>query len=297
MRNEFTTASTCAEALRNLALEGGGFAMFPRGSYRPDSTAWAVLSLAATRSGSLDQDMVESGRSRLTASQLEDGRVSMSSSNPESFWPTPLAVLAWHGSENHAKPCSHAIGFLLETSGKHWVKESGSPLAHDTSIRGWSWTENTHSWVVPTALSILALRISGFGEHDRVREGIRLLMDRQLPSGGWNFGNTLTYGKELYPQEDCTGLALCALTDCVSREEVGKSITYLQSRVMQVRTPLSLGWGILGLGAWGRRPGQATALVSECMRRQEKYGAYDTTLVSLLLLALAGKEGLLSLFG
>ena len=271
--------------------------MFPGGAYRPDSTAWAVLSLAATRSGSRDHDVVESGRSRLTASQLEDGRVCISSSNPESFWPTPLAILAWHGSAKHAKPRSHAIDFLVKTSGKQCEKEYGSPLAHDTSIRGWSWTENTHSWVVPTSLSILALRISGFGEHDRVREGIRLLMDRQLPSGGWNYGNTLTYEKELYPETDCTGLALSALTDCVSPGEVGKSITYLQSRVMQVRTPRSLGWGILGLGAWGRRPGQATVLVSECMSRQEKYGAYDTTLVSLLLLASAGKEGLLSLFG
>ena len=295
VRSDLT--SICTEMLKTRALPEGGFAMFSGGLYRPDATVWAVLSLAAAGSGGRTGDMIESGRSRLTASQLEDGRVSISSSNPESFWPTPLAILAWHGSEKHAKPRSHAIDFLLKTSGKHWVKEYGSPLAHDTSIKGWSWTENTHSWVVPTSLSILALRISGFGEHDRVREGIRLLMDRQLPSGGWNFGNTLTYGKELYPQADCTGLALSALADCDSPGEVGKSITYLQSRVMQVRTPLSLGWGILGLGAWGRRPGQATAWVSECMSRQDKYGAYDTTLVSLLLLAMAGKEGLLSLFG
>jgi len=294
---KFTPASTCVEALISSALEGGGFAMLPGGVYRPDSTAWAVLSLAATRSGSRAHDVVESSRSRLTASQLADGRVCLSSSNPESFWPTPLAILAWHGSEKHARPRSRAIDFLLKTSGKHWVKEYGSPLAHDTSIKGWSWTENTHSWVVPTSLSILALRVSGLGEHDRVREGVRLLMDRQLPSGGWNFGNTLTYGKELYPQADCTGLALCALADFVSPGEVGKSIAYLQSRGMRVRTPLSLGWGILGLGAWGRRPAQATAWISECMSQQEKYGVYDTMLVSLLLLALEGKEGPLSLFG
>src|SRR3990172_8129512 len=290
-------ASSCAEELRSRALEGGGFTMFPGGTDRPDATAWAVLSLAATRSGARDHDVIGSGRSRLAAGQLEDGRVSISPSDPDSFWPTPLVILAWHGSEKHAVARSHAIDFLLNTSGKHWAEEKDSPLAHDTSIPGWSWTNDTHSWVEPTSLSILALRISGFGEHDRVREGIRLLMDRQLPSGGWNFGNTLTYGKELYPQADCTGLALSALTDCVSPGEVGKSITYLQSRVMQVRTPISLGWGILGLGAWGRRPGQATAWVSECMSRQDQYGAYDTTLVSMLLLALAGKEGLLSLFG
>lgn len=296
MMSKSPLASICAKTLISRALAGGGFSMFPEGAYRPDSTAWGVLSLAATRSVSGDHDVVESGRSRLIENQLEDGRVSMSSSNPESYWPTPLAILAWHGSEKHAEPCSRATDFLLRTSGRHWVKENGSPLAHDTSIRGWPWTDNTHSWVVPTALSVLALRISGLGEHDRVHEGIRLLMDRQLPSGGWNFGNTLIFGKELYPQPDCTGLALSALSDAVSFVEVRKSASYLQSQAMQVRTPLSLGWSVLGLGAWGKRPGQATAWLSECMSRQERYGAYDTTLVSLLLLALEGKEGLLRLF-
>jgi hypothetical protein len=246
--------------------------------------------------GARDHVAVESGRSRLAGSQLEDGRVIVTPSGLESYWPTPLAVLAWHDSEKHAKERSRAIDFLLGTSGKHWVRKDNSPLAHDTSIQGWSWTQDCHSWVEPTSLSIIALRVSGLGDHIRVREGVRLLMDRQLPAGGWNYGNTLVYGTELYPQPDCTGLALSALADCVPRSEVGKSIEDLTSQVTRVRTPLSLGWGVLGLGAWGRKPGQTAAWVSECMSRQRKYGAYDTTLVSLLLLSLAARKGLGSLF-
>jgi len=270
--------------------------MLPGGTYSPDATAWAVLALAATGSGGRDRGVIESGRSRIAASQGGDGRVSISQSAPDSFWPTSLGILAWHGSEKHAEQRSRAIDFLLRTSGKHWVKEGRSPLAHDTSIQGWSWTQDTHSWVEPTSLSILALRISGLDDHIRVREGIRLLEDRQLPAGGWNYGNTLVYGKELYPQPDCTGLALSALAGCIPRPEVEKSLKYLQSQVTRVRTPLSLGWGILGLGAWGQKPGQTTAWVSECMSRQEKHGAYDTTLVSLLLLSLNAREGLGSFF-
>jgi hypothetical protein len=271
--------------------------MFPGGPYRPDATAWAVLSLAAAGSDGRDRDVIESGRSRLAASQSEDGRVSISPSDHGSFWPTPLAILAWHGSEKHAEQRSRAINFLLRTSGKHWVKEGNSPLAHDTSIRGWSWTQDTHSWVEPTSLAILALRIAGHGDHVRVREGIRLLEDRQLPAGGWNYGNTLVYGKEMYPQPDCTGLALSALAGCIPPPEAGKSLKYLQSQVTRVRTPFSLGWGILGLGAWGKKPGPATAWVTECMSRQEIYGAYDTTLVSLLLLAVESREGLVVFLG
>jgi len=271
--------------------------MLPGGTYSPDATAWAVLALAATGSGGRDRGVIESGRSRIAASQGGDGRVSISQSAPDSFWPTSLGILAWHGSEKHAEQRSRAIDFLLRTSGKHWVKEGRSPLAHDTSIQGWSWTQDTHSWVEPTSLSILALRISGLDDHIRVREGIRLLEDRQLPAGGWNYGNTLVYGKELYPQPDCTGLALSALAGCIPRPEVEKSLKYLQSQVTRVRTPLSLGWGILGLGAWGQKPGPTTDWISECMSRQEKHGAYDTTLVSLLLLALNSREGLGAFLG
>lgn len=297
MMDGSTLALSCAEELRSRALEGGGFAMFPGGEYRPDATAWAVLSLAATRSGARDHDVIESARSRLAGSQLKDGRVSISPSDPDSFWPTSLVILAWHNSEKHAVARSHAIGFLLNTSGKHWAKEEDSPLAHDTSIPGWSWTKDTHSWVEPTSMSILALSVSGFGEHDRVREGICLLMDRQLPAGGWNIGSTLVYGKESYPQSDCTGIALSALAGNIPQGEVEKSLRYLRSQVRRLRTPQSLGWGILGLGAWGQRPGQATAWIHESMSRQKKYGVYDTTLVSLLLFALERKKGFRTLFG
>ena len=287
----------CADTLRNRSLEGGGFPFYPGGAFRTDATAWAVLALALATTGTRDHDIVDSGRDRLAASQLEDGRVSVSSSDPGSFWPTSLAILAWHGSSKYAKHESRATDFLLRTTGKHWEKQENSPLAHDTSIQGWPWMQDTHSWVEPTSLSILALRITGMGEHERIREGVRMLMDRQLPSGGWNHGNTLTFGTEQFPQADCTGIALNALAGEVPKTDVEKSVKYLRTQVTRLRTPLSLGWGILGLAAWGRRPGQATAWLGECLARQDLFGSYDTTLLSLLLIALEGRSGLGSMFG
>ncbi len=270
--------------------------MFPGGSYRVDATAWAVISISAAGSVGLGRDILDAGRTRLAESQSEDGRVSISKSVPASFWPTPLAILAWYGSEKYAKHRSRAVDFLLGIAGKHWAKQSSSFYAHDPSIRGWPWTEDTFSWVDPTSLCILALRIAGDGAHERVREGIHMLMDRQLPSGGWNFGNTIVYGSELYPQADCTGMALSALAGNVPQDDVGKSVKYLQEQVKKLRSPLSLCWGILGLGAWGKRPEQATAWIGECLTRQKIYGEFNTVLVSLLLLALEGKGGIEGLF-
>ena len=153
-----------------------------------------------------------------------------------------------------------------------------SPIGHDTSIGGWPWTEDTHSWIEPTSLSICALRITGYGTHERVGEGVRLLMDRQLSSGGWNFGNTTVFGTEFAPMPESTGLALSALLGSVNKQDVSRSIDYLKGSVETLTTPLSLGWAILGLAAWGKRPRNANALIDRCLTLQNRYGFYDTAL-------------------
>ena len=151
--------------------------------------------------------------------------------------------------------------------------------------------------VEPTALTLIALRRTGHGDHVRSREAVRMLMDRQLPKGGWNYGNTAVYGQELHPQPENTGMALCALSGFVPKADIRRSIDYLGSRTLRVRAPLSLGWGLLALGAWGERPAGARSWVLESLGRQTKYGPYDTTLLSLLILAYDARGGLFGLAG
>jgi hypothetical protein len=247
--------------------------------------------MALTATGTR-KDLLEKARNRLAAGQKQDGRVCISPEHPEAFWPTPLAILAWNGSPAHREALSRAVRFLQDTTGIHFEKDPKAPVTHDTSIRGWPWIAKTHSMVEPTALSLIALRIAGNGETGRTREGTRMLMDRQLPAGGWNYGNTLVYGQELYPQPENTGLALSALAGTVVRQDVLRSLEYLESRIVRLRAPLSLGWGLLGLGAWGARPEKARSWVLESFKLQEKFGPYDTTLLSLLLLVFLAGGGL-----
>jgi len=63
-----------------------------------------------------------------------------------------------------------------------------------------------------------------------------------------------------------------------------------------LRTPYSLAWSLLGLGAWQERPGDPEPLLLACWQRQEQYGAYDTTSLALLLLARLSPAGLEGLF-
>jgi hypothetical protein len=282
------------EELRERALGEGGFGFQAGREYRPDATSWAILALAATGIGA---DIVEPARKRLADSQESDGRVCISAEHPDAFWPTPLAALAWHGSPGYREPQSRAVRFLVATTGRHFARTPDHPLAHDTSLRGWPWIAETHSMVEPTALALLVLRITGHEDHEHAREAARMLMDRQLPTGGWNYGNTAVYGQELHPQPENTGLALCALSGLVSRADVQRSMDYLSSRILQIRTPLSLGWGLLGLGSWGKRSVQARSWVLNSLQRQKKYGPYETTLLSLLILAFQARGGFSGVIG
>jgi hypothetical protein len=112
-----------------------------------------------------------------------------------------------------------------------------------------------------------------------------MIMDRQLSHGGWNYGNTTVYGQELHPFIDTTGIALTALAGHVAKENVNRSILFLQSQAGQCRTPLSLGWALFGLGAWGEFPKNSSVWIGESFKRQERYGTYRTSLLSLLALA------------
>lgn len=279
--------------LKKRLLSDGGFSPYPGTGFRANTTCWAVLAL----SGDPDSaDMVAQARSRLAESQLPEGNVSLASDHPEIVWLTSLSILAWHRSAEYQENKVRAADFLIHTSGTHPDRSQDFPGANDPSIKGWPWIADTHSWVEPTAMAVLALKLSGYGGHARVKEGIRLLMDRQLRHGGWNYGSTAIYGRESRPMPHSTGIALNALKGYVRREDISKSLDYLNARMASLKTPLSLAWSILGLGAWQARPDSAGPAIDRCINNQPRYGIYDTTAISLLILTMQSSGGLEELF-
>jgi hypothetical protein len=279
-------------SLSSRSLGSGGFSGRSGSGYRPDATAWAVIVFDAM---GVREDLVQAGQKRLALDQMQDGRVSIASDCPQAFWPTSLAVFAWHDCPEHRTQHERALRFLLSTTGNHFKKQKESPTGHDTAIQGWPWIDDTHSWVEPTSLALLALELTGNGKHERASEARRMLLDRQLEAGGWNYGNTTVFGRQLRPMPESTGLALSALAGRVAPDRVRKSLSYLKDRIGTLRTPLSLGWGLLGLSAWGERPEGADDAVLDCLDRQKMYGQYDTQHLSLLMAAFMGKQGFVRL--
>ena len=276
------------EILSTRKLLGGGLADKPGGQFRVDATAWAIVCL---RASGQPTDSLENDRVRLRMEQSEDGRISSSKNHPNSYWPTPLAILAWQDSPTCRIAQERAIQFLLGSAGDHPTRKATDPWAHDTALKGWPWVEGTHSWVEPTALSLMALRVAGYGGHARASEAVSMILDRQLPHGGWNSGNTLIFGRELHPNPEGTGSALCALVGEVDRQKIIKSLNYLNDEVERLRTPISLGWTLLALAAWDAFPSHGGLLVERCLANRSRYGDYDTSALCLLLLGgLAGKR-------
>jgi len=271
------------------AQSDGSYLFRPHQGSRPDATTWSIYILSHA---GIEADAFLSARNYLAHFQLEDGRVCINLDHPEAYWPTPLAILAWEGSVSHDQHRNQARRFLLSTSGQHWERNPAHPYKHDPSIKGWPWIDQTHSWVESTAMSMIALHSTGDSNHQRLEESTNMLLDRQLSHGGWNYGNTEVFGKELRPAPEDTGAALSALAGRVPESAVHLSISYLLSRIRHLRTPISLGWSLLGLNAWGRQPNESEYWVQETFSRESDFGVYDTPSLCLLMAPLIAPRGL-----
>jgi hypothetical protein len=128
-------------------------------------------------------------------------------------------------------------------------------------------------------------------DHPRVREGLRLIRDRAIVSGGWNYGNNAAFGRDLRPQPAPTGLALLALAGVVDPSEtIERATRYLQRALPETRSAQSLCWGVLGLRAWGCCPEAAGRWLARAFDHSAK--PHGSTLRSANLLLAAGESSL-----
>ena len=231
--------------------------------------------------------------------QADDGSLGVSAEQSTPCWPTSLAILAWKTYEQAIKEdtlphlteitsfsdnIDRAIELILTIQG-----EQIEPIRqdeHDSTLLGWPWVVGTHSWVEPTTLHILALQATGHAEHVRVAEAIKLLIDRILPEGGCNYGNTSVLGQYLLPHTQPTGLALLALAGQDRLDgPIRKTIDWLQNTLRAQTTCTSLSFGLLGLSAHGRFPKSSGDWIRAAYHRTM---ARDKSPYKLAMLALAG---------
>jgi hypothetical protein len=219
----------------------------------------------------------------LATHQQGHGAIGLAEHLPQPHWPTPWAMILWRALGSHHDQLRRAQHWLLGRRG-HTFAKVNSVLGHDTTIPGWPWVRDTHSWVEPTAAALLALRGSSAAGH-RIQHGLALLRDRAIPGGGWNVGNNVVRGRVLRPQPAPTGLALLALAahDCPAETKIQDACDYLQATLPNTRAPASLCWGILALAAWNCPLQNAEHLLRESSQKVIQRGATPPLLAYLLL--------------
>ena len=211
-----------------------------------EPTALAALALHASGRGEAAGQAIDF----LARLQAENGSVGVREGEPTPAWPTSLAVIAWRTIDPHRFERESAAGvrWVLEARGETLPR--APQFGHDTEIAAWSYAENTHSWVEPTAFAVAALKKAGLSQHERTRDGVRMLVDRMLPGGGCNYGNTYVLGQLLRSHVQPTGIALLALAG-EQDDRIAKSVAWLRRSLGPETTASSLAWGLIGLAAHG----------------------------------------------
>lgn len=282
----------CTERLVALQDEAGGWPYRAHGTSCSEPTALACLALMNHVE---NREAVRHGLRWLSARQQEDGGVTLQEGMTEPRWCTALACLAWQSSlrmdSQFAPNAAASVEWLVRNEGKSF-RSNAAIYGHNTELKGWSWVAGTHSWIEPTAYAVLALRAAGKTRHARAREGVSLLIDRAMPHGGWNYGNSRMFGRELRAFPAQTGLALAALSGEPWHECVTKSLDFLRTELPRIRTPFSLGWGLMGVTAWGARPIESEEWLAQCAERVARRPA-DSTHDAMLLLAGTASSALL----
>ncbi len=288
---------------RLLALRraDGGWGYRPRpSSSAVEPTALAGLALLATAPGEPPAVAAQAGRWIAEQGRRRDGSTVVApGSGAEPGWTTPFALLLWNALGGFATERAAAVAWLLATRGKPGAPIPHNPMGHDVTLVGWPWVADTHSWVEPTATSLLALAPSVPAEHPRLAEGVRVLLDRAIPTGGWNLGNPVVFGRTFRALPGPTGLTLLALARVARKSApeaiIRPAVIYLEDSATRTFAPASLGWATLGLRAWGIEATPASrdhlaAATDRALRRDAAAG-------ELALLLLAGGERALDICG
>jgi hypothetical protein len=241
------------DAVRELASwrnADGGWGYGPGRATRVEPTCLAVLALG-TR-------LAPGGAQRaLAALGVRDG-LFVEDGLPPNFTANGLALVTLLSAGPPAP--AHAAGLASALTAARGLTFDPSPdLAHDTRLAAWPWVAGSFSWVEPTAWCTLALkrhrRVTPGGADPRAFDAVtarldeaeRVLRDRAIAGGGWNYGNTRVLGSSLPAYVPTTALALLALQDHPDDPVVAAGAAWLVGHLESEPSALALGLSALAL--------------------------------------------------
>ena len=258
--------AVCIPFLLRAQNDDGGWGHRPGFCSSVEPTSWALLALTSVSRGAELTQSVRRGRGWLLQTQLPDGSWPAAVGQVEGSWVTSLACLALQTQEGTQETVARGIIWLCSSwpgEGGFWWRFRhrlvGGPavVTHNYSLRGWSWTPGTSSWVEPTSAALILLRnipekLRPRPAAHRMQLGEAMLFDRMCPGGGWNCGNPIVYGAAEGPQVIPTAWALLALQHERNRPENQISLAWLERACESIQGPASLALAHLCLETYQR---------------------------------------------
>jgi len=284
MERSASGTAALVERLLSFSLPDGGLPYYRGNASSAEPTLLAALALSASGAPAERAKPLLAWAQKL---QSPDGSVGVDPGHrDQGVWLTALAAIVLHhfGLAENAK---RALDFLLSLCSVTALKDPR--LRQDNTLTGWPWVPGTFGWVEPTAWSLIALSLSGLSGHPRAEEGARFLLDRQIPSGGWNYGNPALDDKELLPFWDTTGLALVALHGHADPKRISVSLELMEKNHGKIESLSGLSWAVLCLDSHRRDAGRARVKLLNVMGslREEEFHLGN---FALGLIALSGKK-------
>jgi uncharacterized protein (DUF362 family) len=255
------------EALAAQARSNGGWGYTVDQPAHLEPTCLALLALS--RQPQRHADVIASARERLRQCAAADGTYRLERGRPEAIWPTALVLFTQAVLGEDAGTLQRTAAALLSHKGRPSSDGKDENVNDiDECLLGWPWAEGNFSWVEPTAWACLALRRIGQDDHPRVEEGLKLLLDRALETGGVNYGNRRIFGIALEPIPGPTALMLLALQGRPDDPSIAASVEYLRRTAESSDDLEHLCWARLALEAYTDHPGvpETVAALGERIR-------------------------------
>jgi len=266
----------------------GGWGYRPGGDSLVEPTGLCLLALMAGG----EKAATAKGLDFLKACLKDSGAVGINPRDPEGSWMAYAALLAFDalGATDEERRLRDWILSFEDASSRFTpadIKAIATVYRFDASIRGWPWTPNTTGWVEPTALFIIALCRAGVpATEKRIKSGVDLILDRKVPSGGWNFGNPYSKSYELEASVMSTALALAALGAAGVTESypaVDAGIRYLTRSLTGDVSTASLAWVLLALNCFPTGAALAPKVSSRLAGLQAADGGFRRNLFETAL--------------
>ncbi len=245
-------AAALRARLVDLASSSGGWPYYAGQPARIEPTCWALLALSYSATPREAAVVTPARRFLRSLMQPSGLLVGPNTPGPNYAW-NGLALLALNAKDD-LDLADRLSTALLAARGIR-IDDSTAAVRQNNALQAWPWTDGTFSWLEPTALCLLALkvrRVAGAAVAARMADAEAVIFDRVCESGGWNYGNAHVMAQDLRPYVPTTALVLLAMQDKAAHPIVRRSLDWLAAHATAEPATMACATATMCLHMYGR---------------------------------------------